>query len=122
MSGTPAYRPAGQTVALSVASTSHAPVAILANTNDQVNWVGLLNSGTTTVAVNIGVAGAASTFPADGTPGNFVIPASTPYPIVLPLPQPVQLSSGAFQPPLITAIGSVAGPVTIFATPLVMQT
>lgn len=112
MAGTPAFRPAGPTVALSVVATSHAAVALVATTPDVVNYCALLNAGAVVVAVKISQNGAAATLPIDGTPGDFILPPLMQYPIVIPIPTTT---------PQITAIGATAGPTLIYATPVVYQ-
>lgn len=117
MSGTVfAFRPAGQTIALSVVATSHAAVPILLNTNDLATFVTVVNTGTVAVAVRVSVAGTAASLPVDGTPGDWVIAGSNAVPITIPLPSPTNGN-----PCQITAIGAGAGPTLIYATPVVMQ-
>jgi hypothetical protein len=116
MSGTIAFRPAGQTVALSVVATSHAAVPVNLSVNDVVTWVGCINTGAVAVAVRFSVAGTAATLPIDGTPGDFLLPPAMQQMIVIPLPAPAQ--GTACQ---VTAIGAGAGPSLIYLTPLVMQ-
>lgn len=110
------YRAAGPTVALSVANTAHAAVPLNKTSNDVATYCSLLNSGASAVAVRLSVAGAAPTLPIDGTPGDFILPASMTIPLTVPMPSDAQ---GA--PCQITAIGAAAGPVLIYATPVVMQ-
>jgi hypothetical protein len=112
MAGTPAFRLAGQTVALSVVATSHAAVALATNTPDLANWCALLNPGAVAVAVKISQSGAPATLPVDGTPGDFILPPLMEFPIVIPMPTTT---------PQITAIGATAGPTIIYATPVVYQ-
>jgi hypothetical protein len=108
MARTPAFRPTGQTIALSVVATSHAAVSIVCN-NDVTAYVALLNPGAVAVAVAITQTGRAATLPVDGTPGDFVLPPLMEWPIVLPC---------ALTTPQITAIGATAGPTVIYATPV----
>lgn len=108
MARTPAFRPTGQTIALSVVATSHAAVAITTN-NDVTAYIALINPGAVAVAVRISQNGVAATLPVDGTPGDFVLPPLMEFPIVLPC---------AFKTPQITAIGATAGPTIIYATPV----
>jgi hypothetical protein len=112
MAGTPAFRPAGQTVALSVVATSHAAVLLTTFTPDVVTYCALLNPGAVAVAVKISQNGAAATLPIDGTPGDFILPPLMQFPIVIPIPTVT---------PQITAIGATAGPTVIYATPVVYQ-
>ena len=117
MSGTTGcFRPAGQTVALSVTASSHAAVDIIETMNDEVRWVAVVNPGSVAVAVKISQQGVAATLPVDGTPGDFLLPPLMQTPICLPL------GNGSGQTnPKITAIGAAAGPTLIYATPVVMQ-
>lgn len=103
-------RNAGVTTAMSVGATSTAAVQIVSNTNDQVNYVQLLNTGSNPVAVKFGDANVgAAVFPVSGTStGDYVLPASMTQPVILACPA---------APFYIRAIGSVAGPAIIYVTP-----
>lgn len=118
MSGTTGiFWPAGPTVALSVVATSHAAVALTLFDNTVANYVALVNTGAAAIAVELGTAGDPAVLPVDGgATGNFVIPAATQMPVVLPLPSGFQ-NTACF----ITAIATAAGPSILYATPVVKQ-
>lgn len=117
MSGTVLiYRPAGQTVCLSVVATAHAAVPLVLQGNDVASYCALLNPGAIAVAVKLSIAGTAAQLPVDGTPGDFVLPGLMEVPMVIPMP-----TGNSVTPCQITAIGTGAGPTLIYATPLVMQ-
>jgi hypothetical protein len=88
MSNTSVLRVAGQTYALSVTSTAHASVQINDNTNDQVNFASFLNLGASPMAIAVAnyTPAPVATFPADGTPGSFVLPPLMTTPVVLAVP------------------------------------
>lgn len=109
MAGTPAYRPSGKTIALSVVAASHAAVPLVVTDNVQPGWVACINPGAIPVAIKFSQNGDAAVFPTDGTPGDFVLPALMQLPIVLPCPS---------QTPNVTAFGSGAGPTIIYVTPI----
>jgi hypothetical protein len=126
-----AYRVVGPTAALSVANTQHAAVAILpAMQSDQVQFASFISSGGTTpgavcvVLAQLPATGTAATpvlvFPVDGTPTvptSFILPPNMTQPIVVAVPQG-QGPSGGFS---VSMIGLVAGPTTVYVTPLVSQ-
>jgi hypothetical protein len=115
------FKPAGIPKALSVANSAHGAVSVSQNQNDNVNAVGLLNTGTTVVAVWIAPQGkgVTPTFPTDATPitasSNAIqvvmLPASMTYPMIVPCPS---LSD-------VDAIGSAAGPSIVYVTPIIIQ-
>lgn len=109
MAGTPAYRPSGPTLALSVAATSHAAVPVVTLDNVSPGWVACLNPGAIAVAVKLSQNGNPAVLPVDGTPGDFLLPPLMQIPIVIPCPS---------QTPQVTAIGSGAGPTLIYVTPI----
>lgn len=109
MAQTSILRQDGQTIALSVIATSHAAVPVTTFTNDQVQFVSCLNTGANAVAVRFSQSGTAATFPVDGTPGDFVLPAAMNFPVIISMP-PNQ--------PQVTAIGASAGPALVYITPV----
>lgn len=118
MSGSgPVFRLAGPTIGLSVVATSHAAVPVAVTSNDNANFVSLLNTGASAMAVRLSVAGTAATLPGDGTTGDFVLAGLMVHPVVIPLPSPAGVS-----PCQITAIAVAAGPSLLYVTPMVMQT
>lgn len=114
MANTSVVRTAGSTYALSVTGSSHASVLIDDNTNDQVNFASFLNPGTVAVAVKMSSLATCppATFPADGTPGDYVLPPLMSSPLVLAVPT---------TPFTMTAIGASAGPTVIYVTPTADQ-
>lgn len=57
-------------------------------TNDQVNYVSLINTGTSAIAVKFGRTDpGAAVLPTDGTPADFVLPAGMTQPVTLAVPQ-----------------------------------
>ena len=101
-------RNAGVTTAMSVGATSTAAVQIVSNTNDHVNYVQLLNTGSNPVAVKFGDANVgAAVFPVSGT-GDYVLAAGMTQPVIVACPA---------APFYIRAIGSAAGPAIIYVTP-----
>ena len=87
MAGSTVQRNAGQTVALSVTSTTHSAVLIDDNTNDQINYTSFLNTGASPIAVKWGTADpGAPVFPTDGTNGDFVLPSGMTSPLILATP------------------------------------
>lgn len=107
-------RNAGQTTALSVTASATTAVQIVGNTNDQINFVSLLNTGSAAVAVNFGQTSSmgAPVLPTAGTPGDFVLPPLMTMPIILACPT---------APFYIRAIGAAAGPSLVYVTPAADQ-
>jgi hypothetical protein len=117
MANTSVIRIGGKTVALSVAGTAHSAVQLTANTNDQINYIACLNTGSTNVAIRFSqVSTDTAALPVDGTPGDFVLPAIMEFPIVLACP-PINMQNPCY----VTAIGSGAGPSIVYLTPAVDQ-
>ena len=116
MANTSVIRLGGPTLCLSVGVTAHAPVIVRGSTNDQMNYVSLLNTGSGNVAIKFSTMAAdVAVLPTDGTFGDFVLPAVMETPIVIACP-PV---SNSF-PLYVTAIGSTAANI-VFIAPLVDQ-
>ena len=82
-------RIAGPTTFIAVTATSSTSVTVTPTTPDNVSFASFLNVGTKACAVNISslATAPAAVFPAAGTPGNFVLPASMLVPVVLAVPQ-----------------------------------
>jgi hypothetical protein len=110
MPQTNVLRKTGPTTALSVANTSHSAVAI-AGVSDQTNYAAFLNTGTTTVAVQLAQSNPpAAVLPADGASADvIVLPPSMTMPMVVAVP------ANGFS---VTAIGSAAGPSLVYITPV----
>jgi len=105
-------RPVGNSHAISVTATSSTALEVKAGyTNDQVNYVSVLNTGSVPVAIKIGDANVgAAVFPvASVTQGDYVLPASMTRPIILAAPA---------APFYVRAIGSAAGPSIVYVSPV----
>jgi hypothetical protein len=115
MANTTVLRPAGKTAVIAVTATSSTSITIDDTTNDQVNFASFLNVGTKACAITVSslATAPASVFPVAGTPGDFVLPASMPYPITIAVPTvPFQM----------TAICSGTDTTTLYVTPVGDQT
>ena len=116
MANTSVVRIGGPTLCLSVGITAHAAAIVKGSTNDQMNYVSLLNTGTGNVAIKFStIATDVAVLPTDGTYGDFVLPAVMETPIVIACP-PVANSF----PLYVTAIASTAANL-VFIAPLVDQ-
>jgi len=110
MANTSVLRLAGKTTAISVTASSTTATIIDDQTNDQVNFVSLLNTGSVAVAVKLGDANVgAAVLPVSGTPGDFLLPAGMTTPIVLACPT---------VPFYVRMIGAAAGPSLVYVTPV----
>lgn len=107
-----AIRPVDQSTLLSVANTSHAAVTIGKNTKEACTKVAMLNTGATVLAVRFGAVGAtgAAALPTDGawSDSQIILPALMTKPVVYTTPS---------MPCDVTAIGSAAGPSSLWITP-----
>lgn len=88
MAGSTVQRNAGQTYCLSVTNSAHASTLIDDQTNDQINYCSFLNTGASPIAVKFANYSPcpAATFPSDGTPGDYVLPAGMTSPLILATP------------------------------------
>ena len=116
MANVSAYRFVGPTTAISVSGTSSTSVTITPNGNDQANFCGFLNTGSSPVAITItpAVAGTSTTAPAAVLPsgGN----TSQSFVLGVAMSQPTVLAvSPSFA---ITAIGTSG---TLYVLPMVDQ-
>ena len=116
MANVSAYRFVGPTTAIAVTTTSSTSVTITPNGNDQPNFCGFLNVGTTPIAITIApaIAGTTTTAPSAVLPtaGNssqsFVLGVSMSQPTVLAVPPSFA----------ITAVGTAN---TLYVLPMVDQ-
>ena len=116
MANTSVIRLAGQTLGLSVTTSAHSAVALVANTTDQANYVSCLNTGTGSVAIKFSqISTDAAAVPGDGTLGDFILPAVMETPIVLACPV---INN---QLPCYVTAKSVSGTNLVYVTPLVDQ-
>lgn len=107
-----ALRLAGPTLNLSVTGAAHTTVTATLYTSDQANYVALLNTGTSAVAVALQPAAKTTvTSAADGTSTtDIVIPGS--------MTSPMLVSVGNY-PLAVTAIAAVTGTTnTVYVTPV----
>jgi hypothetical protein len=112
MSTTTVLQPSGPTYTLSVGAASHAALTIMPSSNTMSNVASFMNTGTTTVALNVSAVGKtiAATLPGDGASAPvIVLPAAMQRPIQYVVPV------GPFD---VTAIGSGAGPSLVYIQPL----
>ena len=103
-------RSVGVTTAVSVGATATSAVTINNSSNDQNNFVSLLNTGANAVAVKFSQAGDAPVLPVSGsTTGDFVLPHTMNAPILFAVPT---------TPCSVRMIGSAAGPSIVYVTPV----
>ena len=105
------FRIVGPTVAVSVAASATSEALVNNNPNIQCNYVSLINTGATSVAVKFGPAGLdAPVLPVSGsTTGDFVLPPSMNDAILFGIPT---------TPTYVRMIGSAAGPSIVYVTPI----
>ena len=88
MANTSAYRVVGPTTAIAVTTASSTAVTITPVGNDQVNYVGLLNTNAFPVAVTVAPTSApAAVLPTGGNTSNSIVlgvSMSTPYVVACP--------------------------------------
>ena len=105
------FRIVGQTVAVSAGSSATAEVLVNNNPNIQCNYVSLINTGSTSVAVKFGPTGVdAPVLPVSGsTTGDFVLPPNMNDAIMFGIPT---------TPTYVRMIGSATGPSIVYVTPI----
>jgi len=112
MSNTTVFRLQAKTTVVSVTASAITPVTVTSVGNNQVNYAAFLNTGSTSVAIEIsplGVTATTATLPVAGTSGSFLLPPLMTQPMVLATP------ANNFQ---VSAIGSAAGPALVYITPV----
>jgi hypothetical protein len=90
MVNTSAMRPSGRTYALNLTTNASAALLIESTTNDQTNYVSLLNTGSGVAAIELGNASGTVATPAiasTGNAGSFVLPAAMTFPLVIAAPK-----------------------------------
>lgn len=103
-------RSVGVTTAVSVGATATSAVLINNTSNDQNNFVSLLNTGSTSVAVKFSQTGSAAVLPVSGTAtGDYVLPPTMNAPLLFAVPT---------TPSYVTMIGAAAGPSIVYVTPV----
>jgi len=111
MATTSTIRKIGVTTAVSVGASATSEALIVSSTNDQNNFVSLINTGATSVAVKFGPTGlSAPVLPVSGsTTGDFVLPPNMNNAIIFEVPT---------TPCYVRMIGSAAGPSIVYVTPV----
>jgi hypothetical protein len=90
MVNTSVIRVSGKTYALDLTTSASSALLIEANTNDQTNYVQLLNTGTGVAAVTFSNSSTVATpaVPTTGTGStSYVLPASMNYPVLIAAPK-----------------------------------
>jgi hypothetical protein len=85
-----AMRPSGRTYALNLTTSASSALLIESTTNDQTNYVSLLNTGSGVAAIEMGNASGTVATPAiasTGNAGSFVLPAAMTFPLVIAAPK-----------------------------------
>jgi len=85
-----AMRPSGRTYALNLTTSASSALLIESTTNDQTNYVSLLNTGSGVAAIEMGNASGTVATPAiasTGNSGSFVLPAAMTFPLVIAAPK-----------------------------------
>ena len=116
MANVSAYRFVGPTTAISISGTASTSVTITPNGNDQMNFCGFLNTGSSPIAITIAPAipgttttAAAAVLPTGGNSSqSFVLGVAMSQPTVLAVPPSFA----------ITAIGTTG---TLYVLPMVDQ-
>ena len=105
------FRVVGQTTAVSAGATATSEALVNNDPNIQCNYVSLINTGATSVAVKFGSTGVgAPVLPVSGsTTGDFVLPPSMNDAIMFAVPT---------TPTYVRMIGSAAGPSIVYVTPI----
>ena len=90
MVNTSVLRVSGLTYTLALTTTATSALQVVALTNDQTNYVHLLNTGTGVVAIEMGNASDTVKTPAiaaDGTGGSYILPPAMNYPLMIAAPK-----------------------------------
>jgi len=85
-----AIRASGPTYALDLTTAASVALQIVPSTNDQTNYVSLLNTGTGVAAIEMAPESANLVTPkvaTTGTSGSFVLPGGMNFPIVIAAPK-----------------------------------
>jgi hypothetical protein len=83
-----AFRISGKTVTLALTTAASNATLIKANTNDQTNYVMLINTGTDTAAIELSNSSTVPTpaIASTGNAGSFVLPPAMNFPVVIAAP------------------------------------
>lgn len=87
MASTSVYRTVGQTYKIAVTDSASTSLQIDDTTNDQINYIAVLNTGTKPAAVRFSSVNPcpSAVFPG-ANPGDFVFPANMTQPVVVATP------------------------------------
>ena len=89
MVNTSVMRPSGRTYALNLTTSASSALLIEATTNDQTNYVSLLNTGSGVAGVELANSSTVTTptVASTGNAGSFVLPASMNFPLIIAAPK-----------------------------------
>jgi hypothetical protein len=90
MVNTSVIRISGKTYALDLTTSASSALQIVATTNDQTNYVQLLNTGTGVAAVELSNSSTVATpaIPTTGTgSSSYILPAAMNYPVLIAAPK-----------------------------------
>jgi hypothetical protein len=90
MVNTSVLRVSGLTYTMALTTTATSALAVVPLTNDQTNYVHLLNTGTGVAAIELGNASDTVKVPAiaaDGAGGSYILPPAMNYPLMLAAPK-----------------------------------
>ena len=89
MVNTSVMRPSGRTYALNLTTSASAALEIAATTNDQTNYVSLINTGSGVAAVELSNSSTVTTptVASTGNSGSFVLPATMTFPLMIAAPK-----------------------------------
>lgn len=82
-------RPSGRTYALDLTTSASVALLIEATTNDQTNYVSLINTGNGVAAVELSNSSTVTTpsVASTGNSGSFVLPAGMNFPLLIAAPK-----------------------------------
>jgi hypothetical protein len=88
MSYLSSFRVSGQTVTLALTTAASSATLVKANTNDQTNYVMLMNTGADVAAIELSNSSTVPTpaIASTGNAGSFVLPPAMNFPIVIAAP------------------------------------
>ena len=90
MINTPVQRNAGQTYTMDLTTLASDPLLITPTTNDNVNYVGLLNTGSDVAAIEMAPLSenlVTPTIASSGASGSFVLPGGMNFPLIIAAPK-----------------------------------
>jgi hypothetical protein len=82
-------RPSGRTYALNLTTSASTALLIEATTNDQTNYVSLLNTGSGVAGVELANSSTVTTptVASTGNSGSFILPAGMTFPLLIAAPK-----------------------------------